>query len=52
MSLEELVDVVSGKSGRELTEPERNNLIRMLERAVVRGADVDQLIEECKAFLA
>lgn len=52
MNLDELVDIVSGDAGTDLTEDERSTLIRMLERSAQRGADVDLLIAECKALLA
>ena len=52
MNLDEFVDLISGESGKDLTEGERSNLIRMLERAAHRGAEVDLLIAECKALMA
>lgn len=52
MNLDDLVDIISGDAGKDLTEDERANMTRMLERAAQRGADVDLLIAECKALLA
>lgn len=52
MNLDELVDLISGEAGKDLTDSEQKTLIRMLERSAQRGAEVDLLIAECKALMA
>ena len=52
MTVAELVDMVAAANCKTLTDRERQHLIRMIERAAVRGASVDLLIEECRALLA
>lgn len=45
----ELIELINNS---DLSDWERSNLIRMLERAAHRGADIDRLIEECIALTA
>lgn len=49
MSNKEMVWLVN-KFGKNLSVRERANLLRMLERLNLRGADNDTLIAECKAL--
>lgn len=49
MNIIEMTALVN-KYGYDLTDRERDNLLRMLERLAYRGADTRTLIAECKAL--